>query len=130
MITKWSLYLSSDHFLWSQFFCFFVVIYHVISHINILFWQYLAPEKSRLNLEISAFINIKQKFNKQFSAQAICSPGHFRYNPVEKTKVSKTRMDCSTTVRDPAHYSAHGLAENFILLNSRLNKLSVESINA
>ena len=38
-------------------------------------------------------------------------------------------MDHSSTVRDPAQFSAHGLAENFILLNSRLKKLHVESKN-
>ena len=40
-----------------------------------------------------------------------------------------TRTDHSSTVHDPAQCSAQGLAENFILLNSRLDELSVESKN-
>ena len=71
-----------------------------------------------------------KKFNKQFPNHAIHIFEHFRYNSVPKTEVPKTRMDRSSTVRNPTHYSAHGLAENFILLNSRLHELSIESKNA
>ena len=74
-------------------------------------------------------MNVTQKFNKQFPAQAIRSPEHLRYNSVPKTEVSKTRTDRSSTVRDQTHCSAHGLVEHFILLNFRLNKFSVESKN-
>ena len=38
-------------------------------------------------------------------------------------------MDHCSTVRDPYKCSAHVLDEHFILLNSRLNELSVESKN-
>ena len=38
-------------------------------------------------------------------------------------------MDRSSTLHDPTHFSAHILDEHFILLNSRLNKFSVESKN-
>ena len=69
-------------------------------------------------------------FNTQFPAQARRSPKNFRYKPVSKTKVPETRTDHSSTVSDPAQCSAHVLAKHFILLNSRLNELSVESKNA
>ena len=65
----------------------------------------------------------------QFPAQAICTPEHFRYNPIPKTKVLKTRTDLFSTIHDPAHYSAHDLAEHFILLYFRLHEISVESKN-
>ena len=39
-------------------------------------------------------------------------------------------MDYSSTIRDPAQCSAYILAKKFILLNSILNELSVESKNA
>ena len=60
----------------------------------------------------------------QFPTQAIRSPKHFRYKPVPKT-----RTDLFSIVRDPAHCSSHGLVEHFILLNSRLHDISVESKN-
>ena len=69
-------------------------------------------------------------FNTQFLAQAKRSPKHFRYKPVPKTEVPETKTNHSSTVRDPAQWSAHVLAKHFILLNSRLNELSVESRNA
>ena len=65
----------------------------------------------------------------QFPAQTICSPEHFRYNLVPKTEVPETRTDLFSTFRDPAHCSAHVLAENFILSNSRLHNIFVESKN-
>ena len=68
--------------------------------------------------------------NKQFLAQAISSPKHFRYKPIPKIEVPETKTDHFSTLCDPAQCLAHGLAENFILLNSRLNELSVESKNA
>ena len=68
-------------------------------------------------------------FNTQFPAQGRRNPKHFRYKPVPKTEVLETIMDHSSTVRDPAQCLAHGLDENFIFLNSRLNELSVESKN-
>ena len=68
-------------------------------------------------------------FNTQFPAQAIHIPKHFRYNPVPKTEVLETIVDHSSTVHDPAKSLAHGLDEIFILLNSRLNELSIESKN-
>ena len=68
-------------------------------------------------------------FNTQFPAQAICNPKHFRYKPVPKIEVPKTRTDYSSTVLDPAQCSTHGLAKNFFLLNSRLNKFYVELKN-
>ena len=102
----------------------FTVITH-ISHSR----PYLASEKSRLSPEIPTFVNIKQKFNMQFHAQAISSAEHLRYNPIPKTEVLKIRIDRFSNVYDPDHYSAHSLAEHFILLNSRLNELSVESKN-
>ena len=58
----------------------------------------------------------------QFPSQAIRSPKHFIYNPVPKT-----RTDPFSTVYDPAHFSAHDLAEHLILLNSILHEISVES---
>ena len=61
---------------------------------------------------------------------SIHSPEHFRYNPVPKTEVPKTRTDLSSTVHDLTHWLAHVLDEHFILLNSRLNKISVDSKNA
>ena len=67
-----------------------------------------------------------QKFNKKFHAHAIHSLKHFKYNPVPKTEVPETRTDRSLTVHD----STHGLAEHFILLNSKLKKISIESKNA
>ena len=69
-------------------------------------------------------------FNTQFPAQAIHGPEHFRYNLVPKTEVRETRTDNSSTIHDPAQCSAHVLSEKFILLNSRLNLLFVESKNA
>ena len=65
----------------------------------------------------------------QFPAQAIRSPKHLSYKPIPKIEVPETRIDHSSTIRDPAQCSAHFLAENFILLNSRLNEISVESKN-
>ena len=38
-------------------------------------------------------------------------------------------MDHSSTVCDPAEFSTHDLADHFILLDSRLNELFVESKN-
>ena len=38
-------------------------------------------------------------------------------------------MDLFSTVHDPVHCSAHGLPENFFLLNFRLHKIFVESNN-
>ena len=66
----------------------------------------------------------------QFPTQAICSPRYIGYKPVSKTEVPETRMDHSSTIRDLAQYLAYILVENFILLNSRLNELSLESKNA
>ena len=66
----------------------------------------------------------------QFPAQAIRSPEHFRYNLVLKTEVPETITDRSSVVHDLAHWSDHDLAKQVILLNSRLNELSVESKNA
>ena len=67
--------------------------------------------------------------NTQFPAQAIRNPKHFRYKPVLKTEVLETRKDHSSTVLDLAQCSTHGLAEHFILLNSRLNEIFIESKN-
>ena len=76
------------------------------------------------------FFKIPHKIsNTQFLAQAICSPKNFDYKPVPKTEVSETRTDYASTVRDPAQCSVYILAEHFILLNSRLDELSVESKN-
>ena len=81
--------------------------------------------------KVQFFLEIPHKTsNTQFFAQAICSPKHFGYKPVPKTEVPKIRTDHSSTVRDLAQCLAYILAENFILLNSRLNELSVESKNA
>ena len=71
-----------------------------------------------------------KKSNTQFPAQAICSPKHFDYKLVPKTEVPETKKDYSSIVRDPDQCLAYLLAEKFILLNSILNKLSVESKNA
>ena len=68
--------------------------------------------------------------NMKFPTQAIRSPKHLRYKPVLKTEVSETRTDNSSTICDPDQCSAHVLDDHFILLNSRLNELSVESKNA
>ena len=65
----------------------------------------------------------------KFLAQAICCPKRFSYKPIPKTDVSKTRTNHSSTFRDLTQCSAHVFAEKFILLNSRLNELSVESKN-
>ena len=112
----------------------FLLVFEYILKVKVLVvqWtlQYLAFEKSRLSPEILEFVNITKKFNMQFPTQAIHNSEHFRYNQVPKTKVSETRTNRSSTVRDPDHCSAHGLTENFILLNSRLNEISVESKNA
>ena len=68
--------------------------------------------------------------NTQFLAQAIRNPKHFRYKPVLKIEVPETRTDHSSTISDPTQCSTHGLDENFILLNSRLNEIFVKSNNA
>ena len=68
--------------------------------------------------------------NTQFPAQSICSPKHFGYKPIPKTEVPETRLDYSSTVHDLEQCSAYILAEHFILLNSRLDKIFVESKNA
>ena len=81
-------------------------------------------------ISILSYKYITQKFNTQFLAQAIRSPKHFRYNLVLKTEVLETRMDRSLAVHDRDHCSAHVLAQHFILLNSRLNEIFVESKNA
>ena len=76
------------------------------------------------------FLKIPHKTsNTQFPAQAICSLKHFGYKTVPKTEVPETRMDNSSTVRDSAQCLAYILAEHFILLNSRLEELFVESKN-
>ena len=67
--------------------------------------------------------------NTQFHDQAIHSPKHFSYKPIPKIEVPKTRKAHSSTFRDPTQYSDHVLAKNFILLNFRLNEISVESKN-
>ena len=68
--------------------------------------------------------------NTQFPTQAICSPKHFGYKPVPKTEAPETKTDYASTVRDPTQCSIYILAEKFILLNSRLDELSVECKNA
>ena len=85
-----------------------------------------------IHIIISIFItHISHKTsNMQFPAQAIRNLKHFRYKSIPKTEVSKTKTDHSSTVRDPVQCSAHGLAENFILLNSRLNEIFIEFKNA
>ena len=67
--------------------------------------------------------------NTQLPAHVICSPKHFGYKPVSKIEVPEIEMDHSSTVRDLAQCSTYILVEHFILLNSRLNELSVESKN-
>ena len=112
-----------------------VIKFPVITHKNISHKLAIPGHKSdhtwpRKNLDlVSKFCKYYTKFSPQFPAQAIRSLEHFRYNPVSKTEVPETRTDLFSTVRDPSHCSAHGLAENFILLNFRLHELSVESKN-
>ena len=69
-------------------------------------------------------------FNTQFPASARRSPKNFRYEPVLKTEVPEIRTVHSSTVHDPTQCSSYILAKHFILLNSRLNDLSIESKNA
>ena len=58
------------------------------------------------------------------------NPKHLRYKLVPKTEVLEIRKDHSLTVRDPTQCLAHVLDDKFILLNSRLKDLSLQSKNA
>ena len=70
-----------------------------------------------------------KKSNTHFPSQAIRNPKRFSYKPIPKTEVPETRKDHSSTFHAPDQCSAHILADHFILLDSRLNKLSIESKN-
>ena len=77
--------------------------------------------------KVHFFVNTTQNIQHTIT----CS-SHMQYQAfrLQTGSVPETRTNYSLTVRGPSHCSSYIFPKTFILLNSRLNELSVESNNA